>query len=119
MYKMMVLLKRKPNMSMEDFIRYYEMHHAPMARELLPEIREYRRNYVLGTGPRSNGPDLNFDVVTEMYFDNHDAADSMYARLKSDPELSRRFREDEAQLFDPSSFTTISLDERVSELRAR
>jgi uncharacterized protein (TIGR02118 family) len=116
MYKMMVLLRRKPNMSMQDFIEYYETRHAPMARELLPEIREYRRNYVLNTGPRSNGPGPGFDVVTEMYFDSAAAAEGMYDRLQKDPELSRRFREDEAQLFDTSSFTTLTLDERVSAL---
>jgi uncharacterized protein (TIGR02118 family) len=119
MYKMMVLLRRKADMSMQDFIEYYETRHAPMSRELLPEIREYRRNYVLNTGPRSNGANPNFDVVTEMYFDSAAAAESMYARLQNDPELSRRFREDEAQLFDTSSFTTLALDERISAPGAR
>jgi uncharacterized protein (TIGR02118 family) len=113
MYKMMILLKRKPNMSMQDFIDYYETRHAPLSRKLLPEIREYRRNYVLNIGPRSNGPNPNFDVATEMYFDSAAAAQGMYERLQNDPGLSRRFREDEAQLFDTSSFTTLALDERV------
>jgi uncharacterized protein (TIGR02118 family) len=116
MYKMMVLLRRKRNMSMRDFIEYYERQHAPMASEWLPEIREYRRNYELGTGPRSNDPSANFDVVTEMYFDSAGAAEGMYERLQTDPELARRFREDEAQLFDISSLTTLALDERVSAL---
>lgn len=117
MYKMVALLKRRSGMSMQEFIDYYETRHAALARELLPELRDYRRNYVLHVGPRSSAAGPDFDVITEMYFDDAAAAQAMYDRLQNDPVLARRMQEDEAALFDCSRFVILALDERVSPPR--
>jgi uncharacterized protein (TIGR02118 family) len=114
---MVALLKRRSGMSMQEFIEYYEKRHAVLARELLPELRDYRRNYVMHVGPRSNAVDPDFDVITEMYFDDAAAAQAMYDRLRSDTVLARRMQEDEAALFDCGRFVILALDERVSPAR--
>ena len=36
MFKVMVMIKRKPGMSMADFINYYETRHAPLGASKLP-----------------------------------------------------------------------------------
>lgn len=46
MIKAVALLARKPGLSHADFVAYYEDNHSKLIRRLLPQIREYRRNYL-------------------------------------------------------------------------
>jgi len=114
MYKIVALLTRKPGMSMADFIDYYENHHAVLARELLPEIQDYRRKYVLNTGPRSIDDPVNFDCILELTFNSEEDANAMYGRLADNPEVARRVAQDEEKLFDRSRIKTLIIEERVS-----
>ena len=43
--KIIALLKRKPDLTMEAFIHYYENNHAPLVLKIAPFIMDYRRNY--------------------------------------------------------------------------
>ena len=81
MLKVVALLARKPGMSREDFIHHYETVHAPLARRLLPQMADYKRNYVdLGgaiIGPGTSTPD--FDSVTEIWFHSRADLEAMLA----------------------------------------
>lgn len=116
MIKLVGLFKIKPGMSPEDFRDYYENNHVPLIQSLMPQIREYRRNYVvpgslfvaghLGTTP----PAAPCDVITECWFEDRAAYDEMCA-LTADPAIGGRIAEDEAKFFDRDHMTMFLVDE--------
>ena len=89
MLKVIALLKRKPGLSMEDFMHYYETRHAPlMTRLQQPEMIGYRRNFVqVDGGIFSDGERPWFDVITELYFPT---APLMKPAWRAMPNLNRR-----------------------------
>ena len=103
--KLATLLKRKQGMSVEDFQRYYENHHAKLIR-LLPGVRRYFRRYLhpLAAQPvHIDKPqdEQEFDVITELWFATRQDMETALARL-AEPEIAAIFREDEEKLFDRS-----------------
>lgn len=111
MIKAIALLRRKPGLSREDFIAYYETHHAPLIRSLLPQITEYRRNYVDRTGAfESPVAAIDFDSVTEMRFASRADYDAFLVRA-ADPEVARRIAEDEENVFDRAATRMFVVDE--------
>lgn len=126
MLKAIVLLKRRSDMSREDFIDYYENKHVPLVRQLLPTIGHYSRNYLdLDISPKQHesvsevtAPPPYFDVITEIWFEGQSAYDQFVADLL-DPEVSRRLQQDEANFLDRRVIQTFMADERISpEMKA-
>jgi hypothetical protein len=72
-HKVVIFLKRKPGMSIAEFREYYETVHRRKAEKYTsPSMIRYVRRYVepvpnLETGQSG---ELDFDVMTEMWFDN-------------------------------------------------
>lgn len=100
MFKTIALLKRKAGLSRTEFIDYYENHHAPLIRELQPQIREYRRNFIEREGAYLYpGAELDFDVITEMWYDDRAAYEAAMA-VWNDPALTERRVRDEANFID-------------------
>jgi uncharacterized protein (TIGR02118 family) len=73
MIKIVALLKRRADLTLEEFSRYYEDHHAPLAaRSVPPEVAQAITRYVqnhairLGRSPA----DPPYDCVTEIGFDD-------------------------------------------------
>lgn len=111
MIKAIALLRRKPGLSREAFIAHYETRHAPLIRSLLPEITDYRRNYVDRTGAfESPVATIDFDSVTEMRFASRAAYDAFLARA-ADPEVARLIAEDEENVFDRAATRMFVVDE--------
>ncbi|MFN3458212.1 MAG: nuclear transport factor 2 family protein [Novosphingobium sp.] len=111
MIKAIALLRRKPGLTREAFIAYYETRHAPLIRSLLPEIADYRRNYVDRTGTfESTVAAIDFDSVTEMRFANRAAYDAFLARA-ADPQVARLIAEDEENVFDRAATRMFVVDE--------
>lgn len=105
MFKLIVLIKKKPGISRQEFIDHYEGHHARAVPKMLPEIfakcRLYRRNYLafndpMGSiaGPEYVGIDLGFDVITELVFDTREEAEAMLIAGYGDPEKREIVRAD-------------------------
>jgi uncharacterized protein (TIGR02118 family) len=70
MFKAMILLTRRPDMSHEQFAHWWLEEHAPLARQL-PGVREIRFNEVTeGEG---------IDGVAELWFDDRASFDAAYA----------------------------------------
>ena len=65
MFKMMILLKKKSNLSDEDFARYWIETHAPLAKRM-PGLRKYGVNVVR---PPANRPS-EYNGVVELWFDD-------------------------------------------------
>ena len=72
MIKMTILLRRKPEMSHDEFIAYHRTKHAPLFRSLA-EVKQHVRRYVQchATGePLPGLPDNHIDGSTELWFDD-------------------------------------------------
>lgn len=114
MIKAIALLRRKPGLTREEFIVYYETRHAPLIRSLLPGIADYRRNYVDRAGAfESAVAAIDFDSVTEMRFADRATYDAFLARA-ADPEVARRIAEDEENVFDRAATRMFVVDETPS-----
>jgi uncharacterized protein (TIGR02118 family) len=92
--KVIVFIKKRADITAEQFRHHYETVHAPLIDELLPYYSTYRRNYV--DGPvRRGAPDLDYDVVTELEFASADDFEAWQAALAR-PAVVARIRADEA-----------------------
>lgn len=75
-YKILLLMKRRPGMSVEDFRDYYENRHVPLALKydggaMTRYVRRYlepQPNAELGTND-----ELPYDVVSELWFEDEAA----------------------------------------------
>ncbi len=103
MLKLILLFRRKPGMSREAFIDYYDNVHAPLSVDKIPGIALYRRMYVEpGAAPFGHPTtDAGFDVVTELGFESEQDYDAAVAAFTS-PELGSLFYADMQNLFDLS-----------------
>lgn len=104
--KVMVLLRKLPGLSDDEFREYYESHHVGLVQAILPPIARYLRHYIVRdsaevtsqAGTRAEG----IDVITELHFPDRTALELFRQRMR-DPAISGRLAEDEAKLFDLSS----------------
>jgi hypothetical protein len=114
--KMVCMIKRRPGMSREAFVEYYETRHAVLAAKHLRMIAGYRRSYMIPGSAVQPGhiakvqPPPDFDVMTEFWYRSQAEFDSLKGAL-ADPEIGRMFAEDEANLFDRTSIQMFMVDE--------
>ena len=73
MLKVMSLMKRREDMSLEDFRNWATIEHPPLAKEL-PGLRGYRMNVAV-----QENPDAPYDAVSEMWFDDDAARAAAFA----------------------------------------
>jgi uncharacterized protein (TIGR02118 family) len=71
--KVVSLLKRKENLSLEEFRRWALEEHPQLGKQL-PGMRHYRMSVVL-----EDNPDLPADAVSEFWFDDNDARIAAFA----------------------------------------
>ncbi len=80
MIKCTILLRKKPEMTQEEFVRYHRETHAALFRSL-PESREYVRRYVQ-QHPIEGGilgmPERVYDGITELWFDDVEALRKLF-----------------------------------------
>jgi uncharacterized protein (TIGR02118 family) len=115
LFKTIALLKCKSGLSREAFIDYYENHHVPLIRSLLPQICGYRRNFVDPEGAFINegAAERDFDVITEIWVPDRAAYDAAMA-LHARPEVAQAIAEDEENFLDRSCTRMFVVDERLS-----
>jgi uncharacterized protein (TIGR02118 family) len=115
MVKLIGLLKKKPGMSREDLIAYYEHRHAPLVQRICPIGNDYRRNYVqvvrIGGKEVDGAPE--FDVVTEVWFSDR-AAYEAFAASMADPNIRKQIVSDEEQFLDRSASRIYVVEEFIS-----
>ncbi len=73
MLKVFSLIKRREDLSLDEFRDWILNQHAPMGREL-PGLREYHVSVI-----DQDDPDLPYHAVTELYFDDEDAFKAAFA----------------------------------------
>jgi hypothetical protein len=113
LFKVIALLSIKPGLSRTELIDYYETRHAPLIWSKFPWIVEYRRNFVDLEGaiiaPAASNPD--FDVVTELWFEDRAGYDRMLA-AHAIPEIGQAIADDEAHCFDRAKTRFFVVEER-------
>jgi len=72
MFKAMIFLKRRDDMTLEDFVDWWTRTHAPMAAQL-SGVRGVHFNVIASDG---NG---DFDGISELWFDDQAAFEAAYA----------------------------------------
>ena len=115
MTKSIALLKRRADLSRDEFIDYYERNHAPLILSLLPGILDYRRNFADFEGAFAfpGAAPFDFDVVTEIWFADRAAYDAAMA-VALGPETAARIAADEENFLDRSATRMFLVDERIS-----
>jgi hypothetical protein len=63
--KLLMFLKRKPGTSLAEFRAYYEDHHVPLCMKYMAGPVRYLRRFV---DHPPGLPELDFDVITEVWF---------------------------------------------------
>jgi uncharacterized protein (TIGR02118 family) len=117
MFKVMVMIKRKPGMSMEDFIAYYENHHAPLGASKVPNLKRYVRHFIRPYGNEVYGADAEppYDVLTEIWFDDEADFERGMAYL-TEPGTAAIIGADEENLFDKASIRFMLMDDHETDL---
>jgi uncharacterized protein (TIGR02118 family) len=118
-YKILLFMKRRPDMSVEAFRDYYESNHAPLAEQYISGVSGYIRRYVDRLPHPETGPvdELPFDVITELWFDDERVFRATVAHMTTTI-MPDDIVEDEKNLFDRTSFRMATIVERASDLAA-
>ena len=98
MIKFTILLRRKPELTHDEFVTHHKQVHAPLFMSL-PAVQQNVRRYVQQHTLPVELPGLPppiFDGITELWFD--DAAG--IAAVFGDPEYMARIRPDEESFLD-------------------
>lgn len=75
MLKFMVVIYRRPDLSLEQFRRHLEQVHAPLVKKL-PGVRKYLQNYAVSDLKRKHP---GWDAIVEVYFDSREAMEAAWA----------------------------------------
>jgi uncharacterized protein (TIGR02118 family) len=99
--KMIFMLKRRPGMSREEFVRYYESTHAKLGEKHVTNAARYVRRYLSGLPEPFTGTvrEPDFDVVTELWFNNEADMEAAMSHLRK-AEVTQEIARDEDKLFD-------------------
>jgi hypothetical protein len=109
-FKVFAYLTKRHDITSDAFMDYYENHHVPLVLSLAPLPPVYKRNYVVrGDAANLESPDITFDVVTEMAWDDRAGFETWITRLGV-PAVA----EDEARFLDRSKTKAYLITERVS-----
>jgi uncharacterized protein (TIGR02118 family) len=121
MKKILIFIKRKAGLTLNEFKVHYEETHVPLAIELCPFISQYVRNYVvpnaiyapahLPTAPDFVEP--AFDVVSEISFDTSEDYQRMVDTL-SDSKMAKVLAADEERFMDRSKIVMYFVDEVIT-----
>lgn len=104
MHKILLFMKRRPDLSVEAFRDYYETRHAPLAETYSQGVSRYIRRYIdpqphPETGAFTDGP----DVITELWFEDEKVYRATLAYITTSL-MPDEIVADEANLFDRASF---------------
>lgn len=117
MIKQLSVMKRRPGMTMEEFISRYESHHAKFGEKLFAKAQRYVRRYVQ---PEKNpltgvAVELDFDVIMEIWWDSRkDLEDAMKAIATSG--LIEEIRDSGQKLFASQNNPAFTVTECDSDM---
>lgn len=127
MFKIILTIKRRAGMTLEQFKTYYHEHHLPNVFAILPQSPNgatvHRRNFIMRDDPFLDAigdgrADANppFDVITEIEFETReDAHEAM--RVMFDKQYIDKIKADEANFIDPGSINFYVTEVHESRLK--
>ena len=119
MIKLIVMIRRRAGLTLEEFRAYYAEEHAPLfARSIPPEVRDaivsYAQNHAVELpGSKTDPP---FDVVTEFVFEDLEAM-QRWTGWYLGP-AGKVLRDDEERFMDVATKVVLVASERVLPHRA-
>jgi uncharacterized protein (TIGR02118 family) len=114
MHKLLLLLKRRPDISPEAFRAYYEGSHAPLCMKYMAGVDRYVRRYL---DPAPGTPEPEYDVITEVWFKDRATLDIVLRNAAKDA-MPADVIADEARLFDRSKSRFCAVTECETGMRA-
>lgn len=124
-FKLIMTMKKRADMSREDFISYYNTKHLPFMSTVLQSTGEgkrvHRRNFVqlddpfldiVGEG-RAVTSNPDFDAVTEVIFENREDAIAMFTAF-FDSKNIERIKNDERNFVQLDSVKTYVVEEHMA-----
>jgi hypothetical protein len=117
-YKILLFMKRRPGMTMADFIDQYENRHVPLAMKYAsPKLRGYTRRYLTPQPSAETGQteELPHDVITELSYDDEKTFRRTLEYLSTSV-MPAEIVADEEQLFDRTKQRMATVIEHVSQL---
>ena len=119
-YKILLFMKRRPGLSMEEFQDYYENNHVPLALKYdAGAITRYVRRYIQPQPHAESGTheELPYDVVSELWFEDEAAwkgtVDYLSTSVMPDDVV-----EDEKKVFDRATMRLATVIECETDLAA-
>ena len=118
-YKILLFMKRRPGMTMDAFMDYYENHHVPLALKYDSGLARYTRRYLTPHPNPETGEsgELPYDVITELWFEDEAAFQGTLAYLSTSI-MPDDIVEDEKMLFDRPRLRMATVIERDTDLKA-
>lgn len=117
--KVVGLFKRKPGLSIEEFVDYYENHHIKLFEDHIshPGVLRYARRHLETftglasplTTPKSGG----YDVIMEVWYSDRELFDTF--KGQSNPDFSEIVKKDEENLFDRDSMVMFLSEDHESK----
>ena len=117
-YKILLLMKRKPGMSLAEFRDYYENNHRKLGEKALPNALRYVRRYVQPEKNPITGEaiPLPFDAILEIWMNSRAEWDATQAGLAGS-EMMQAIYEDEEKLFASHDNPMFTVEEADSPMR--
>jgi hypothetical protein len=109
MLKVMAFLVKRPGISSEELVEYYENRHVPMILSLAPPPARYTRNYIQRDVTAEPRDDV--DIVTELEFADVGAYQAWAAVMYAP---GSGVADDEAKFLDRSKTRSYTVVERTS-----
>lgn len=105
MFKQLCFFRKRPDMTMEEFLDYYENQHSQLAKKAglkpaLPNAQRYVRRYLKPEKNPVTGQviDPGYDCLMEIWWNSREDYQRSFAII-SDPERLPAVMADEAKLF--------------------
>lgn len=116
MIKLVMPMKRRPGMTVQEFRDYYETKHRLIGEKYLKGyVSKYMRRFTNPTRDRDGElRDPEYDVFLEIWYPDQETFEACGRHL-SQPEIAQEIREDEEKLFDLRYMRSYLVDESVSE----
>ncbi len=116
-FSILLFMKRRPGMSMEEFRNYYENRHIPLCAKYMQGVAGYRRNYLTPQPHAESGTneELPYDVITELLFDDEETYRATVEHLATSV-MPDEVVNDEMNLFHRPTMRFATVDQCESDM---
>ena len=105
MIKSATFIKKKPGLTLEEFLRYWKEIHGPLAAKVVPGLRKYVQCHPLPAF------ESEIDGIVELWWDNIEAF--RYFLSWKETEEAKVLREDEKKFIDTSKWVRFVAEEHL------